>query len=227
MIYYLGYGGYCEIRREGLPLLHMHNNFCKCSNYFEDTMIVSRIKDNELNNTQIIDRIINLPIQNCFLSNVILHANVLDINGKYIALIGDSCVGKTFLTMKFVAKINNIKFVTDDITIINKEGMVIPCCCRPILIRSKSGIEYIRSTDIFNDADISHCCKKLDGIIYLYTGSENRSKVELLIKSTWNVTAENLMILMKIPFFTLHITVEDLQDINYTLKNKLIGLGVL
>ena len=61
MIYYLGYGSYCEIDRGRLPLLH--NNFCKCLNYFEETLMTSEINVNELSNIQIVDRVINLPIQ--------------------------------------------------------------------------------------------------------------------------------------------------------------------
>ncbi|MCI8791084.1 MAG: hypothetical protein HFH92_18710 [Lachnospiraceae bacterium] len=225
MIYYLGYGSYCEIDRGRLPLLH--NNFCKCLNYFEETLMTSEINVNELSNIQIVDRVINLPIQKYIFSKVILHANVIDVDGKYIAFIGDSCIGKTLLTIKCVARTNNVKFVTDDITFINEEGIVIPCCCRPLLVRFKNEIRYVRTTDIFNEANISHNSKKLACIVYLYNGSENRSMIELIIKSTWNVTAKNLNILMKIPFTTSPIIINDLERTIFILKNNLVGLGVI
>ncbi len=104
---------------------------------------------------------------------------------------------------------------------------MIPCCCRPLLVRFKNEIRYVRTTDIFNEANISHNSKKLACIVYLYNGSENRSMIELIIKSTWNVTAKNLNILMKIPFTTSPIIINDLERTIFILKNNLVGLGVI
>lgn len=226
MLYYLGYGCSCEIDKEGLPF--SQNKFCKCSNHFERKIIKPELNINKINDVEIVDKVINLPIHNCITSKVILHANVIDIAGKYIALIGDSCIGKTLLTINSINQTNYcIKFVTDDLTMINKDGSVVPCCCRPLLIRGQNDAKYVRSSDIFNMNNISNDLKKIVCIVSLYTTYEKKSKIELLIKNTWNVTAQNLRILMKIPFITSPMIIDNLEKTICIMMKNLTSVGVL
>lgn len=209
MLYYIGYGVTCNINRLALP--YCKNDSCECYKYWKHQMVVPRVVGTSRLD-QVVYSTINIPVESYKNDMIVLHANVIDVDNKYIVIIGESGVGKTTLTIHCIThRKNHFKFVADDLVFMDERCVIYPCCCRPILFRTGKKPMYISSTKLLNGNNINSQPKKASCIVSLYRGPEAIDRHHALINNVWNVTARNIAALMSVPFIQSPVFIDNIE----------------